>query len=154
MIWGTAKSYIVSGVDTITLNKSTTSFGLFESQDVHYRSIINGVKTHTRLGDYADFKVLSWLWKESNPKTKLQSLRALVGNEVTFYFQGTTILTSCYVESVTPFYWKNLRDYDACIIHLFPTAYTQIKQSLLNEDGTPLLNEDGTPLYNEGFELV
>lgn len=153
MIWGTAKSYIINGVDTITLNKSTTSFGLFENQDRRFRSIVNGVRTHARLGDYSSFSVLVWLWQESDPKTKLESLLALVGNEITFYFQGTTVLASCYVESVKPFYWKNLRMYGACVISLFPTAYTQISQALLNEDGTPLLNQDGTPLLNEGFNL-
>jgi len=153
MIWGTAKSYLYDGVDTVTLNNSTTSFGLFETQDKHYRSILTGVKTNLRVSDYADFKVLVWLWKEDDPKDKLSDLLGLVGSTVTFYFQGTTIIASCYVESVVPFYMKNLRAYDACVVHLFPTKYIQIKQGLLNEDGTPLLNEDGTPLYNEGFEL-
>ena len=154
MIWGTTKSYILNGVDTITLNKSTTSFGLFENQDKRYRSILTGVKKHTRLSDYSNFSVLIWLWQETDPKAKLQTLLALVGNQATFYFQGATVLANCYIETVRPFYFRNLRDYDACVVSLFPVSYSEISQGLLNEDGTPLLNEDGSPLLSEGFTLV
>jgi len=154
MIFGNSKSYIISGVTMITLNHSVTGFGLFSNRDIEYKSIINGKKTHTLLGDYSDFNVLVWLWKESSPSTKLNTLVSLVGSEVTFLLEGATQFVKCWVESVRPFYHKNLRNYDACRLHLFPTVLTSISNYILDESGIPIEDEDGNKIKSEGFQIA
>lgn len=155
MIWGSAKSYIVSGVNTITLNHSLTDFDILKNEDVRHRSILTGVKSRTRTGDYSEFNITVFLWRESNPSSKFTSLMALEGNEVTFYFEGSTEVITCYVNSVRPYYYRNKRDYDVCILTLTPDRYiTFTNIGLLNEDYETLLNQDGEPLRNEGVTIT
>jgi hypothetical protein len=122
----------------------------FQNQDVVHQSILTGVRTHSSKGDYSDFTVTERCWQEANPSVKFNSIMALEGLNVSFYLQGTSMVANCYVKYIRPFYFKNLINYDGCVIFLEPTAYFRIAEALLNLDGTPLLNLDGTPLYNTG----
>ena len=150
MIWGNAKSYIINGGTTITLNKSQTSINFFQNQDVVHQSILTGVRTQSLKGDYSDFTVTERCWQEADPKAKFSSIMGLEGLTVIFYLQGTTEIVQCYVSYVKPFYFKDLINYDGVIVFITPLEYFKVSSSLLNLDGTPLLNLDGTPLYNIG----
>ena len=153
MIWGNAKSYIINGATTITLNKSQTSMNFFQNQDVVHRSILTGVRTHSSKGDYLDFTVTERCWQEADPKAKFSSIMALEGLSVTFYLYGATEIVECYVNYIRPFYFKNLINYDGVVIFITPLKYSRVSSPLLNLDGTPLLNLDGSPLYNVGIVI-
>ena len=151
MIWGSAKSYIINGATTITLNKSQTSINFFQNQDVAHQSILTGVMTHSSKGDYSDFTVTERCWQETDPSAKFSSIMGCEGQNITFYLHGSGLIADCYVKYIRPFYFNSLINYDGVVIFLEPTTYFRIAAPLLNLDGTPLLNLDGEPLYNSGM---
>lgn len=153
MIFGTAKSYIIDGATTITMEHSTTDFDLLQNQDIRHRSILTGKRTTSRTADYADFTVNNWLFKYSDPKAKFTELRALIDKTVAFYLQGSTVLATCYVADVKPYYIRNLINYDGVVIRLSPITYTTISNYMYSEDGQIMLNEDGTPMRTEGINI-
>lgn len=134
-IFGINKNYLVYGTTTIGLNHSTVSADWFQNQDVRYRSIITGVKTHSLKGDYADFTITERCWQETNPNIKLDAIMQCEGKNVTFFYNGAIAFTDCYVNYVKPFYFKNLRNYDACVIFLQPINYVIISRRLKFLDG-------------------
>lgn len=151
MIFGTAKSYIIDGATTITLANSITDFDLLQNQDVRHRSILTGKKTTSRLADYSEFTVTQYLFKESNPSGKFSTLRGLIDKEVYFYFQGSTIISNCYVSDVKPYYIRNLIRYDMVKITLFPIDYLSISGFIQTESGIDILTEDGQQIRTEGI---
>jgi hypothetical protein len=152
-IFGTAKSYLVNGVDTIELNKSVTSINFFQNQDVIHRSILTGVRTHSPVGDYSDFTVTERLWQESDPEAKFISIMACEGQSVTFYLHGTSIIALCYVSFIRPFYFNNLINYDGVTIFLTPLRYISISQGYILDDetGLPILDDSGNPMIADGI---
>lgn len=154
MIFGLGKSYIIQGVNTITLRQSIVTPDFFQNQDKEFTSIINGNKTHTHLGDYSEFKVLVYLWRESNPSTKLSSLLVLRNQSFDFYLYGTTVIATCYAETITPLYFRDRINYDAVVLNIVPLHYTAISQYILDEKYIPILDEDGNKILAEGFTII
>ena len=155
MIWGNEKSYLVDGVTAIALNKSQTSINLFQNQDIEHRSILTGIKSHSSKGDYADFTVTERLWQETDPKGKLNLILACVGKTVLFWLQGSTSVADCYVSYVKPFYFKNLRNYDGCVIFLEPIRYITVSSGYIADDttGLPILDDAGIQIFGDGLVL-
>ncbi len=155
MIWGNQKSYIINGATTITLNKSQTSMNFFQNQDVIHQSILTGVRTQSLRGDYSDFTVTERCWQETNSSAKFSSIMACKGQNVTFYLQGTSMIANCYVKYIRPFYFKNLINYDGCIIFLEPLDYLSISPGYIADDttGLPILDDSGTQIYGDGITI-
>lgn len=146
MIWGNKKSYILSGYTAIQLNHAVVDFNFFQNEDIRHRSIITGTVTTSKKGDYASFLITDKIWLESNPKNKFSTLKALVGNKITFYLEGETSFSQCYVEEVNPYYFRNLISYDIVTIKLTPTRYIEMA-NLLTQDSIPILTEDGINIW-------
>ena len=154
MILGTSKSYIIQGVNTITLNHSITTPEMFQNADKRYTSIINGNKTSTHLGNYAEFKVLVYLWKETNPGAKLASLLALRGQSFDFYLQGTSAVLNCYAELTSPMYFRNLVNYNAVNLLINPLRYIAISQYILDDNYIPILDDNGNKILSDGVTIA
>lgn len=154
MIFGNSKSYLINGVTTIALNKSQTSINLFQNQDIEHRSILTGVRTHSKTGDYSDFTVTERLWQESDPKAKFHAIMACEGQKVIFYLYGETIIAECYVSFIKPFYLNNLINYDGVILFLTPINYLIVSQYILDDEtGAAILDDGGNPIKSDGITL-
>ena len=140
MIIGTAKPAIVniSTSAVLNLDHSLIEYDPIIEDQLNFRSVINGNRTNTHLGDYGTFKVTVLLWKYSNAKTAFNNLIAYYHQDV--YFQphrGAEIQDSsensvpCFVKSFKPFYYKGFIKYDAVTVVFETNKYHDFTKLLV-----------------------
>jgi hypothetical protein len=145
MILGSNKSFIDSDGVAILLNHSTTDQNFYLNRDIEHVSIITGVKTHSVLGDYQEFTVIERCWQEENPAEKMNEILSLRGQLVNFYLFGSSLIANCFVSYIKPFYFRDLKNYDACVIFLQPTLY-QTLGSIVDDTGQAATDDTGATL--------
>jgi len=131
----TAQTYISGGTirKGVLLTYSFIDYNFIEPDQLNYKSVINGLKTNTHLGDYGSFKIITLLWKYSSPSGMFSEIYNYYHTNVYFLpHSNKGVLDSgsnwvgCYLKNFRPFYYKNLRSYDAVELILEPTEYYDI----------------------------
>lgn len=153
MIFGNVKSYIQNGEDIISLRWSIVSSEFLQNKDVEFESIINGNRTHDWLGDYAAFTVTDFLWKYSDPAVMFNTLKNIEHTNISFWFEGATHVSECFVSTIRPYYHKGFRPYGACVIEMYPLRYIQIGAIRVTENNEIRQTDDDYVRILEGFEI-
>lgn len=105
------------------------------ADQLNYRSVINGNRTNTHLGDYGEFKLIDFVWKYASPSSRFNTLYDYYHSNVYFSPQGrealqdsSSALITCYVKELKPFFYKNNRNYDAVLITFETNAYHDVSK--------------------------
>lgn len=124
----------------IYLTYSQIKYNFIEPDQLNYRSVINGNRTNTHLGDYGTFKVTVFLWRAGTialTKSLMSAIYAYYHTNVIFcpnqlpIKDSSSNLVYCYLKEFRPFYYKNLRDYDAVELTFEINKYHDISKLLL-----------------------
>jgi len=124
----------------IYFTNSKINYDFVEPDQLNYRSVINGSRTNTHLGDYGTFKVTVFLWRAGTTalaKALLTAIYAYYHTNVIFCPNQLPIkdsdsnLVYCYFKEMKPFYYKNLRAYDAVELTFEINKYHDVSKLLL-----------------------
>ena len=72
-------------IETVTLDYSHLIPSWAEPDEIINESVITGVRDIISLGDYSSFKVIVYLWKESDQVTKFEEIYAFNHSDIYFY---------------------------------------------------------------------
>lgn len=120
----------------IYLNNSQINYSFVEPEQLNYRSVINGNRTNTHLGDYGTFKVIVRCWQASSAKTLFQAIYVYYHTNVIFCPHNlptklSSTVINCYLKEMRPFYWKNLISYDAVELTFETNKYYDVTTLLI-----------------------
>ena len=120
---------------------SSLDYVFIEPDQLNYRSVINGNKTNTHLGDYGSFKITERLWQKSavfTTKLKFQRLYGLYHTDVWLfphsdkYVQDSlTNVVTCYFKTLKPIRYKEYINYDAAICEFETNKYHDVTKLLV-----------------------
>ena len=115
---------------------SSLDYVFIEPDQLNYRSVINGNKTNTHLGDYGSFKITERLWQKSTTftaKLKFQRLYSFYHTDVWFFphsykvvQDSATNAVTCYFKTFKPMYYKNFLSYDAVMCEFETNKYHSV----------------------------
>lgn len=115
---------------------SEIDFDFCQADQLNNRSVMNGNKTNTHLGDYGSFKITERLWQKSTTftaKLKFQRLYGFYHTDVWFFphsykvvQDSVTNVVTCYFKTFKPMYYKNFLSYDAVICEFETNKYHSI----------------------------
>ncbi len=120
---------------------SIFEFDLVQPDQLNFRSVINGNKTNTFLGDYGSFKITERLWQKITVFTAKKRFQRLNGfyhtslwlfphaNKVIQDSATTTI--TCYFKGFTPMYYKGFSAYDAVVCEFETNKYHDVTKLLV-----------------------
>lgn len=135
----TAQSYSSGGAiyKGYWFKNSIIEYNFIEPDQLNKKSIINGNKSNTYLGDYGSFKITERLWEKTTKRVaglKFQEIYSYYHTDVWFFPHAnhyimevsTSDPVSCYFKTFKPFYYKNLISYDALTCEFETNKYHDI----------------------------
>lgn len=120
---------------------SIYEYDLIQPDQLNYRSVINGNKTNTFLGDYGSFKITERLWQNVATFTaslRFQRLNGLYHTNIwvfphsnPYVMDSSSNPVTCYFRGLKPMYYKNLINYDAVICEIETNKYHDVTKILV-----------------------
>ena len=143
MILGTGKTYLTYDGSEIVLNYSSTDFDIYKNQDVEFRSIITGIKTHYELYDYSEFTITERLFLEDDPISKFSEINGLIGDKIHLNLFGSeNIIFAGYIIELKPIYLRGFVAYDVCKI-IIESNPGKMGKYLVDKQGRPYKDKAG-----------
>lgn len=120
---------------------SIFEYDFLQSDQINHRSVMNGNKTNTFLGNYGSFKITERLWQNTDSftaKLKFQRLNSFYHTNVWFYpnsdqvvQDSTTTEVTCYFKGFKPMYYKGFSAYDAVVCEFETNKYHDVTKLLV-----------------------
>ena len=131
-IFGTTYSKFVSGSDTVLLEHSLLDPTMLELEYVEHKSVLNGKRNFITKGNRSEFKVTLFLFKYSNPTTKLNEVLDYEDSLVVFYpfVNGNPIQNeygsniNFYLSNIELFFLTELAKHDVLVLTFTAQDYS------------------------------
>lgn len=121
------------------LKYSLLDYNFVQEDQLNYRSVINGNKTNTHLGDYGNFTVRELLWRYTfnswTASTRMSKLYNFYHTDVYFAPHTKPLMSggvpiTCYLKRFKPYMYGDKLAYDGLILEFDTNAYHDVSELL------------------------